>query len=431
MSEKEISREKDSSGDFFLISFLYIFGENHDTIQLYLNSIYSMRGEIMISDSHVTTGIIKNTNRKTVHWNAYTIMHGDRKVADIHRDGTCIIYSEQMMPYNLYLESTEKNDIEIRIQNLDNFYYWCASRVLTLDREYAKEILNSIGASQAHTDRERALIALSYHCLSLMDIYWTKEKDESLEFKEINLFENHLEKAFIDVTLRGKQVTIQNRHLIADDLGTQGCYPKAWIRRDDTFWLMKDGGLEPVENELLASKICRCFQVNQVMYEEDYYDDQKVSVSKIITSLDKSIVSMENFEIYAANRQINKMEYILNMDGYSYYMMNILDYLIGNTDRHWGNWGMFVDNETNTPIRLYDLMDFNKAFGAYDTIDGANCLTSGKIQSQKEAAIEAIKQIGLNQISEISPQWFADDTRREMFFKRLDILQSFDNSKKS
>lgn len=40
---------------------------------------------------------------------------------------------------------------------------------------------------------------------------------------------------------------------------TQGCYPKAWIRKDNTFFLMKDGGSEPVENELLASKIARCF----------------------------------------------------------------------------------------------------------------------------------------------------------------------------
>ena len=25
-------------------------------------------------------------------------------------------------------------------------------------------------------------------------------------------------------------------------------------------------------------------------------------------------------------------------------MMNILDYLVGNTDRHWENWGLLVDN---------------------------------------------------------------------------------------
>lgn len=358
-------------------------------------------------------------------WKHYTIMHGNQKVVSIWRDGKCVIYSGELMPYNLYLEQVLENDIEIRMQNLDNFYYWCASRILTLDREYAKEILNSIGATQASTDRDRAHIALSYYCLSLMDIYWTKEDEENIDFERINLFENHLEKAFVDVTLRGKQLTIQNSYLIADDLGTQGCYPKAWVRKNDTFWLMKDGGLDVVENELLASKICRCFKVNQVLYEEDYYDGQKVSISRIITSLTQSIVSIEHFGIYAMNHDMNKMEYILELDGYTYYMMNILDYLIGNTDRHWGNWGVLIDNRTNKPVRLYDLMDFNKAFNSYDNIEGANCLTTEKKQSQKDAAIDAVKMVGLNQISEVSPQWFKNQAQKKMFFERLDLLKSY------
>ena len=96
--------------------------------------------------------------KKVNYWGAHTIMHGNQKVVTVRKDGTCTIYSKKMMPYNLYLEEVENEDIELRVQNLDNFYFWCASRVLTLDREYAKEILNSIGATQGSTDRERASI---------------------------------------------------------------------------------------------------------------------------------------------------------------------------------------------------------------------------------------------------------------------------------
>lgn len=356
-------------------------------------------------------------------WWGYEIMHGEQCVASISKSGMSVIFNEEMMPYNLYLEQVEEQDLDARIQNLDNFYHWCASRILTLDREYAKEIMNSIGATQATSDKERARIALSYHCLSLMDIFWTREVGERQDFSKLNLYENHLDSAFIDVSLRGRQMTIENRHLIADDLGTQGCYPKAWIRTESGFMLMKDGGLAVVESELLASKIVRCFRLNQVEYEEDFYDGQKVSVSKIITSTDRSIVPMEYFEIYAANHDFDSMEYILKLDSYSYYMMNIVDYLIGNTDRHWGNWGMLVDNATNHPVRLYDLMDFNKAFGSYDTLEGANCLTTKKKQTQKQAALEAVQMIGLNQMKEVDLQWFTDDKRREMFEKRLALLR--------
>lgn len=368
-----------------------------------------------------------------LHWlkwtrhHVYEIMHGTEKVACIAKNGICRIYEPELMPYNLYLEQGPEEDIDIRVQNLENFYYWCASRVLTLDREYAKEILNSIGVAQATTDKERAEVALSYHCLSLMDIYWTKRVDEPLEFSKINLYENHFGNAFIDVSLRGRQMTIENAHLMADSLGTKGCFPKAWIRDENHFFLLKDGGTEAVNNELLASRICRCFKVNQVLYEEGVFDQQKVSCSKIITSPEYGIVPMEYLTIYLQNQGLNAKAYVLQLDAYNYYMMNIVDYLVGNTDRHWGNWGVLVDNTTNRPVRLYDLMDFNKAFGSFDTIEGANCLTSkfleGKMQTQKEAALEAVEKIGLNQVEEVSGEWFEDKNIREMFFERLKVLK--------
>ena len=120
----------------------------------------------------------------------YDIMHGEKKVAEINTKGEAFVLDEKFLPYDLYLE--EDHDFDTLINNINNFYHWCASRILTLDREYAKEILNSIGATQSATDKERAQIALSYHCLSLIDIFWAKEKNEQQNFSELNLFENHL-----------------------------------------------------------------------------------------------------------------------------------------------------------------------------------------------------------------------------------------------
>lgn len=85
----------------------------------------------------------------------YQIMHGERKVASIDTQGRCTVFDQDFMPYNLYLEDGGE-ELDTFINNLANFYFWCASRVLTLDREYAKELLNSIGATQASTDKERA-----------------------------------------------------------------------------------------------------------------------------------------------------------------------------------------------------------------------------------------------------------------------------------
>lgn len=359
----------------------------------------------------------------------YEIMHGNRKVAWIDTQGRCKIYYKSFMPFSLYLEEAE-NDIDTLVNNVTNFYHWCASRILTLDRQYAKAILNSIGASQAFTDKERAGIALTYRCLSLTDIYWVRQKKEKISFDEVNLYDNHLDNALVDVSLKGKQLTVHNEHLeneFAKDLSTNGCFPKAWIRKNDHFQLYKDGGQEVVENEILASKVCQCFDCKQVTYTLGEYDGEPVSVSDIMTTKERSIVSREAFEIYAVNKDIDPMKYILKLDAYSFYMMNILDYLVGNVDRHWGNWGFLIDNQKNKLLCLHPLMDFNQSFQAYDTIEGARCQTVLPLHiSQKEAAVEAVKKIGMNQIREIDPAWFKGKEKEyKMLLDRLCILRSY------
>ena len=61
----------------------------------------------------------------------------------------------------------------------------------------------------------------------------------------------------------------------------------------------------------------------------------------------------------------------------------------------------------NKTVRLHDLMDFNRAFQQYDILDGASCLTVGKRHlSQREAAMEALRKIGLNQFVDVAVDIF-------------------------
>ena len=354
----------------------------------------------------------------------YEIMHGEKTVAEINSNGAAVIQDEQFLPYDLYLE--EEHDFDIQLINIVNFYHWCASRVLSLDRKYAKEILNSIGMAQAMTDRDRSKISLSYHCVSLTDLYWVRERGENVSFEKLNLYDNSLNEAVVELSLRGKPMTVTNEEL-APDLSTKGCFPKAWIRMGKEFILLKDGGDDAVKRELVASKLCQCFDFKQVAYEEYIYDGQIVSKSRMITSKQYSIVSKMAFEIYAANHNLDVLEECIRLDKETYYGMNILDYLVGNTDRHPENWGFWVDNQTNEYLSLYPIMDFNQSFGSYDTLDGANCQTVyPQKMTQREAAIEATRQIGLRQITEIDGLWFGNETAwKEMFFKRLNELKKY------
>ena len=363
----------------------------------------------------------QNTSKKSV---TYEIMHMEKLVATVSTLGKAKIYNAQFMPYDIYLE--ESNEIDDLINNLANFYHWCASRVLSLDRTYAKEILNSLGVSQAVTDKDRAQISLSYHCVSLNDVHWVRTEDENVTFAELNLYDNPLNEAIIPLPLKGKHLTVTNKEL-APDLSTKGCFPKAWIRNGTEFCLLKDGGEKVVRRELHASKICQCFDIPQVTYEEYFYDGEVVSRSTIVTSKELSMVSKMAYDIYAVNHDLDTIEECIRLDPIVYYGMNILDYLVGNTDRHQENWGFLIDNTTNQPISLYPLMDFNMSFQTYDKLDGANCLTVGSRKlSQREAAIEAVKAIGLRQICDVDMSIFEGmEQEREMFQLRFAELKKY------
>ena len=94
-------------------------------------------------------------------------------------------------------------------------------------------------------------------------------------------------------------------------------------------------------------------------------------------------------------------------------------YLVGNTDRHPENWGFLIDNDTNRWISLYPVMDFNQSFLSYDTLDGASCQPLfPAVVSQKDAAIDAVKHIGLRQIREVDMSIFGRFTQEAAMFER-------------
>ena len=192
-------------------------------------------------------------------------------------------------------------------------------------------------------------LRFAYRC-----ILGEKKEEASVSFADVNLYDHSLNDAIVELSLRGRQKTVTNQEL-APDLSTRGCFPKAWVRREDGFVLLKDGGDGAVERELLASQIARCFSYPQVLYEEAVYDGEKVSESRLITSKRYSIVSKMAFDIYAANHDLDTLEECRRLDARTYYGMNILDYLVGNTDRHPENWGFLIDSETNQYLSLYPI----------------------------------------------------------------------------
>ena len=99
-----------------------------------------MNNSILISEDLLQIDSNKSVRKKR-KLDLYEIMHMDKVVATISSNGKAKILEQKFLPYDLYLDDEDEDNIDILINNLENFNHWCASRVLSLDRKYAKELL--------------------------------------------------------------------------------------------------------------------------------------------------------------------------------------------------------------------------------------------------------------------------------------------------
>lgn len=319
----------------------------------------------------------------------YYLMMKDICVCTIHPSGKIEICREDLLPFDIYLESGSDADY---VNNLVNFYAWCASRLLSIDRIYAKEILNSVGLSTARTDKERSSIALSYNCLSLKDFYWVTDNLEKDYYSNINLFDNSLGD-IIDISLRGKVETITNSKLISKDLTTDGRAPKAWVRNKNSFKLYK-GDLPEYEdssvlNEVRASRALQELGFECIKYESVSYQGNITSICDCFTSKDIGWVTAE---MYNMNYELSDL-----IDTYKeqFWIMNLCDYLIGNSDRHGSNWGILF-NDKREVIGLTPLFDFDHAFRALPNYICLPLQLLGKNMSYLEAASYVVKLFNID-----------------------------------
>lgn len=310
---------------------------------------------------------------------SYAIMMKDNRVCDINiGTGIVTMYSENLLPLDLYLEWDNQQDT---LNNLVSFQWWCANRILSLDREYAKEILNSCGLKQATTDKDKASIALKYKCLSLRDFYWVQKISEHNRWCDISLFTNSLSNAVVDLALRGENLTVTNKKLIDSDLATDGTFPKAWIRYNDTFWLLKGDKNDSVNKEVYASLYLRKLGFDVLEYNKHVYKNEIVSVSRCFTNPDVGYITAGNLV----------QNYDLNLDFRQYDMMLLCDFLVGNADRHQDNWGYLFDDKRKI-INFAPIFDFNHAFEAPESFYSLPDMLINRKRTMLDAAKEVVNK---------------------------------------
>jgi len=201
------------------------------------------------------------------------------------------------------------------------------------------------------------------HALSLNDTFWVKEEGSSLLWDAISLYRNEFDQLISEAAFDG---TISQTDLssTSPEFGTDGYYAKCWIREENEIFLYKTGSslyeLEPL-SEYFASQIAACICFDFVPYELSFYHDKLVSKCRLFTSENEGLAKANS--IFRERCTIPKLLHYFASIGSedAFRRMCVLDALILNPDRHYGNFGVLFDTETMEVLRMAPIFDNNRS----------------------------------------------------------------------
>lgn len=277
-------------------------------------------------------------------------------------------------------EITGEGELELCkiIETFSDIPFWCdplsswlENRSAAKHREHVNRLLEQCGGKT-----KSGFIALT-HCLSLTDTLWVKSEKEDVSWSQINLYENRFDETISKFSFDGNGLFGIQMSTTSPELTTDGSYDKCWLNEDDGIHLIKAGrtgacntGLEPY-SEVLASQIYEKLCPGSITYTLRKYDGRVVSDCKLFTSEDFGYRPMSLFIRSGIKYSIADLLPI-----YSEYdsedafrRMVVADCVTLNSDRHFGNFGFTVNNETFERIKMNPVFDLNMCFTpyAYDT----------------------------------------------------------------
>ena len=263
-------------------------------------------------------------------------------------------------------------DLEVSDEGL---YKWLKHRTIPSNRAYVRNFLSKCGLS---LNRPMNIIKVSKG-LSLNDCYWIVEEGFDGSFEDYNLYDKPLSRILARIAFTGYGSSIRSSLASSPEFTTNGMLPKCWRRIRGKIYLFKGGtsgasntGMEPY-SEYYAAQIARAMGINAISYNLSNWKGELCSYCELFTSKDYSFVPVGRIVKTGGMKAVRDFykslgdEFIKALDD-----MIVLDALICNTDRHYGNFGFLVDNKTNkisAPAPLFDHGNSLFNFAARDDMD--------------------------------------------------------------
>lgn len=284
---------------------------------------------------------------------------GKKQFILMNKDNEVLYFESETDEYgDTYLEGIGKPYSQLPLGFTD-IHSFISQRQAPKHREHIKRIMR-----QAGCDHLEGFLYVT-KALSLNDTFWVKPYDSNLSWSQVSLYQNNFDETIARLAFEGGEYASKFSPT-SPEFSTDGLYAKCWIRENNDIFLVKTGskeyGLEPY-SEFLASQIAPKICSDAVSYSLDYHHNRLVSKCRIFTSESEGFTAA--FKLLDSNRT-KETSYLLDFfekmgceDAFR--RMIVLDALIINSDRHVGNYGFMVDNDTQKILRMAPVFDHNRS----------------------------------------------------------------------
>ncbi len=272
------------------------------------------------------------------------------------------VYNYSILPVSLPLHKDDGADAASR-----KLEVWLTERFLPPHRWYAARFLDIFKIRRGDL---RPLIEISLG-LSVNDCFWIVPEDFERRFDDYTLYNRSFsDEGVLSVLISpGPALNAPSRRkpYLSPEFTTHGMMPKFWRRGSDTLSLYKSGlpaesgmGREP-HSEYFASQLADYLGIAHVRYELDMFRDVLCSVCRLFTGTKVSFVPLSGLIPQDSSEDMSEIVRFVSSlpERFKTQLSDMLlfDALICNTDRHFGNFGLLLDSETDSPISFAPLYD--------------------------------------------------------------------------
>ena len=244
--------------------------------------------------------------------------------------------------------------------NNDSLAKWLKNRTIPRNRAFVNAFLAKCGLS---INRPMDIISVSKG-LSLNDCFWVVPEDFDSTFDENNLYDNPFNTILSYIAFTGVGSSARKSLHSSPEFTTNGMLPKCWRRIKGKVMLFKGGttgasntGNEPY-SEYYAAQVAQKMGLNHVPYTLGKWKGIVCSVCELFTSKQYSFIPVSRFVTSGGFNAVKEYYRSLGDQFYNEFVdMIVFDAVVCNTDRHYGNFGFLVDNDTNqiaAPAPLFD-----------------------------------------------------------------------------